>query len=70
MSTMYELRKNKQNLIDKFDGTDSRNENKLQKGVNLLESQWKLLDELAEKRNKSRNQVLRDILKEYSEGGL
>lgn len=63
---MYELKKNQENLLDKYTGTSE--EEKLQKGVNLLESQWELLDKLAEDKGKSRNQVLRDILESFFQG--
>lgn len=64
---IYELQRNQKNLLNKYSGTDLASQEKVQKGVNLLEGHWDLLDELAEKRGKSRNQILRDILTSYAE---
>jgi hypothetical protein len=63
---VYELRTKRDNLLEKYSGT-KRSSSKQQKGVYLLDKQWKFLDELAEEEGKSRNQVLRDILNKYLE---
>ena len=65
---MYELKTNRDNLLEKYSGT-KKPENKRQKGIYLQNWQWKALDKLAEDKGKSRNQVLRDLLEIYFSRG-
>ena len=66
VNAVYELRTKSDNLLEKYSGT-KQGEEKHQKGVYLLNWQWNFLDELAEQKGKSRNQVLRDILQAHLE---
>lgn len=64
-STMYKLKKNCDNLLDKSFGSDEGE--KVNRSVYLTSAQWRFLEDLAEEENVSRNEVLRQLLSEIRE---
>lgn len=62
---MYKLRRNTTEPLFEGSGRTEKEDH----NVYLFVSQWDALDQLAEVENKSRNQVLREILNDYFSRG-
>lgn len=60
MGRNYELRKGTKNFLNTQENPEFEDHN-----VNLKDYQWELVDEIAEEREVSRNQVFRNILDQY-----